>query len=230
MKQIKFFPKSLESEILVDKPQPSKNYIPQWYKDMPSFYNKKITFNNGIPDMTAKMCVPFSDAFKMGYIQETWCDIYIESDSNDRIRYYFSSGPQIMDHRTHSSMPKNNFYYDIEFSWKLQWIPQLPKGYSVIYTHPFNFNDLPFQSATGIVDSDKLLYENDANHPFYLKKGFTGLIPKGTPMYQVIPFKRDSWKSDFLQYDFKKQMLANNTRKYFWGAYKKMFHSKKVFE
>ena len=30
--------------------------------------------------------------------------------------------------------------------------------------------------------------------PFFLKAGFTGIIPKGTPIAQLIPFKREDWK------------------------------------
>jgi len=29
-----------------------------------------------------------------------------------------------------------------------------------------------------------------------MKNNFEGLIPKGTPVIQVIPFKRDNWKSN----------------------------------
>jgi hypothetical protein len=30
-----------------------------------------------------------------------------------------------------------------------------------------------------------------------LRKDFNGLIPKGTPYAQIVPFKRDSWKSEY---------------------------------
>jgi hypothetical protein len=31
--------------------------------------------------------------------------------------------------------------------------------------------------------------------PFFLIKGFTGVIPAGTPYAQLIPFKRENWES-----------------------------------
>ena len=51
-----------------------------------------------------------------------------------------------------------------------------------------------------MVDTDK--YPIPVHFPFLLKKNFEGLIKQGTPIIQVIPFKRESWKSS---YSFLKQ-------------------------
>jgi hypothetical protein len=61
-------------------------------------------------------------------------------------------------------------------------------------SHPANRFDLPFTTLSGIVDSDTALHEG--NLPFFIKEGFEGLIPKGTPIFQIIPFKRENWKSE----------------------------------
>mgnify|MGYP000079237726 FL=1 len=42
------------------------------------------------------------------------------------------------------------------------------------------------------MDSDKISV--NGNVPFFLKEGFYGLIPEGTPYAQVIPVKRKLWK------------------------------------
>jgi len=34
------------------------------------------------------------------------------------------------------------------------------------------------------------------NYPFFLNRGFEGIIPVGTPMCQIIPFKRETWKAE----------------------------------
>ena len=45
----------------------------------------------------------------------------------------------------------------------------------------------------GIVDTDK--YVAPVNFPFVINDPkFEGLISKGTPIAQIIPFKRNSWK------------------------------------
>ena len=230
LKDINFFPKSLEAEILVDKPEPSRNFIPVWYKKLHAFENNKFSINeHGESNATAKMCVPFSDAFSMGYIQKLWADIYIE-DRSDGVYYSSSSQYAPISHRDNlSGIPIDNSYYPYEFVWKMQWIPKLPDGYSILYTHPFNRTDLPFYSLTGIVDADKFYHEGQGNHPFYIKKGFTGKIPYGTPIVQIIPFKRDSWKSMFEEFDEKNKIIPQLLKKQFYGVYKKLFWSKKEF-
>ena len=62
--------------------------------------------------------------------------------------------------------------------------------------------------------------------PIYIKEGFEGIVEKGTPMFQIIPFKRSNWDSEFsfLQDgDFEiridrdvKATIVNNYIKNFW--------------
>ncbi len=59
-------------------------------------------------------------------------------------------------------------------------------------THPFNRHELPFISATAIMDADD--WGLAGTHSFWLKKGFEGLIPAGTPIVQVLPILREDWK------------------------------------
>lgn len=232
-KRIEFIPKTLEAEILVEKPVPASKCIPNWYKDAEKYIGGPKIFNKNdgkILNLGMKSCIPFLDTFLTGYIQKTWCDINIEEE-NGEIRIYQSSIPKVIGHRESASqLPKDVSYYPVEFTWKMQWIPKLPKGYSILYTHPINRFDLPFYSLTGIVDSDKFFYEDEANHPFLLKKGFNGLIPAGTPMVSIIPFKRDRWRSFFKEYNEKKQMLKFFPSKLFEGYYKKNMWSKKEFK
>jgi hypothetical protein len=51
---------------------------------------------------------------------------------------------------------------------------------------------LPFTTLSGIHDTDGGLHEGKI--PFYIKSDFEGIIPAGTPIMQLIPIKRDSWK------------------------------------
>jgi hypothetical protein len=43
------------------------------------------------------------------------------------------------------------------------------------------------------MDTD--IYGHSGSIPFSIKIGFEGIIPKGTPFLQMIPIKRESWKS-----------------------------------
>lgn len=213
-------------------PKSSKNFLPQWYKQIKKFNNNKIEIiekNNQVyANTSVKSCMPFFDSMTNGFIQETWCDIYIEKN-NEEINYFWSLDPQIISHRefiSSENMLKNKEFYNLEFIWKQYWMPKLPKGYSMLFIHPLNRTDLPFFTLSGIIDSD-LFYETPdmgGNIPFYIKNGFSGIIPAGTPMYQMIPIKREKW------FDFGGKINTYKNKKiktFFYDGYKKMYWQKK---
>lgn len=232
--KIEFVPVSKEAELVVPMPKPAKLYVPDWYKNFP-VSPKKISFRDpgDIGSQNIKACVPLLDAYTNGYIQETWTDIHVESseDGFSVVDYNWAMGPQIIKHRDNSSgFSVSNIFYDLEFLWFEQWLPKLPDGYSALYTSPLNHFDLPFRSLDAVIDSDKYHHEYGGQYPFYINKGFSGIIPAGTPMYQIIPIKRNSWSSSTEKFDYnlnrKRQHLI---RKKFVGAYKDMFWQKKNF-
>jgi hypothetical protein len=77
------------------------------------------------------------------------------------------------------------------------------------------------------VDTDT--YKAPVNFPFVLNDvKWEGIIPAGTPMAQVIPFKRESWKhrigsdkelKEQKNVDMKlKTLLFNSYKKHFWSS------------
>ena len=75
------------------------------------------------------------------------------------------------------------------------WTIKTPPGWSCLIAHPFGYSNIPIKTIPGIVDTDVL--ETEINTPFFIKKDFEGIIEKGTPMFQIIPIKRDNWESEF---------------------------------
>lgn len=219
----------------VPQPKAAKNYMPNWYKETPKYYNNNIkmvsvpNLKEKRPNLTMKSCMPFMDTFLMGYIQETWCDLYIIK-TEESIEYEWALDPPIISHRENvssSELLKNDEFYNIEFEWRQYWIPKLPNGYSMLYTHPLNRTDLPFYSLTGVVDSDVFYtHQNGGAHPFYIKKDFVGLIPAGTPMYQMIPIKREKWNSNKGRHQ---ESNGISPRRFFQDGYKKLYWQKKEY-
>jgi len=230
MPNIIFRPNSKEAELTVAKPVPAKNYLPNWFKQCPMHTTDRLEFDSeGESNLTMKACVPFVDTFLTGYIQETWCDVYINTNTGE---YRFSTSPQIMTHRAEDKQhyPKIQNFNKQEFVWHQVWIPELPEGYSMLYTHPLNRYDLPFKSLSGIIDHDGLIMEKIATHPFFIQEGFEGIIPKGTPMFQMIPIKRESWQSSFEEYNENLLIESGKIRQFFTGGYKKLFWKKKDYK
>jgi hypothetical protein len=230
--KIQFYPSSRDTALVVPPPKPAAFYIPEWYKKIPKFAETDLHLNdNGrVEGVNIKSCMPFLDSMINGYIQETWQDIIVEH-RDGKLTVASPSGPQITDSRGdnfHSPIGKG--FYQNEFVWKAPWIPRMPKGWSILYTSPANHSQLPFETATGIVDADNFYHSPFGNLPFYIKHGFTGRIPAGTPMYQMIPVKRESWESEVMPWNEPEQrkriaMVASKA----YGAYKDLFHTKKEF-
>lgn len=229
MKKITFIPSSEEIENLVPFPKPAKLYVPEIYKKIKNDTLKNPKFEGHVVKNNIKQCMPFFDSLTNGYIQETWTDIYIKNEG-DYCRFIWSSDPKIMSNREYKNKDIDNIFHQIEFVWSQPWKIKIEKGYSCLVVHPLNRDDLPFFTLSGIIDSDKYYHANFGNIPFYLKKDFEGLIPSGTPMYQIIPIKRDNWKTEILKFDEKQQkILSYQIQKKFWGAYKNNFWIKKNF-
>jgi len=234
MKKIIFRPSLADNHIFVTPPKPANFYKAEWYEKISAFYNEEQIYGEGhFDNLTIKHCVPFRDSLFAGYIQESWQDIHFSiNEDNGMINYRFPSAPEIINHREHSTLPMGEEYHPAEFVIKMPWAAETPAGWSILVTQPFNRPELPFYVPSAIIDSDKLTNTTgDANIPFYLRKDATGLIKAGTPMYQMIPFKRDSWKSEIAEFDgdlHKKTWAV--TKQHFWGGYKKHFWQKKTYK
>ena len=235
--KITFIPATREVELLVPPPKPAKLSIPEWFKNVPAVNEKNLTVDEGgIPDVNIKNCIPFFDIFTSGYIQETWTEIYINIEELDdktyKVEFGFSSGPEIMSYREKPTTLKiSDEYFPIEFIWIQHWVPIVPEGYSVLHTHPLNRFDLPFVSLSGVVDSDKWSHEYAGAYPFFLKKEYNGkIIPIGTPMFQMIPIKREPWESSLTVFNPEEVLQKTNfARRFIYDAYKNNFWTKKNY-
>jgi hypothetical protein len=193
--------KFASSHKYVPTPVPSFSNIPEWFKKIPKYggsdsdpvIGPEGTFIN----RTVKHCSPFLDALTLGYVVELWHDIQIvRTMEGPEIRW--TVDPKSVDARSKGAMsgfPTPPGCYPIQFVWQSPITFKTPPGYSVLVTHPLNRTDLPFICMSGVVDSDRDVIQR-GNVPFYLSEDFEGIIEAGTPIFQLIPFKRDDWKSE----------------------------------
>jgi len=216
-KKIIFHSTMTDFDIL--KPTTSSRNVPSWFRKM-----------NSVTDgtMTVKKCVPFLDALTSGYMIPLAADVFW--DKKNKIFGSNASGPIVSSHYLVQSeaveIPKE---YDPQpHKWISNWHIKTPRGYSCLITHPLNRTDLPFYSFSGIVDTDK--HPMVINFPFVLRKDFDGKIEAGTPMVQIIPFKRDRWTSDFIDdgpsHTYRNQYKVEEAP---FGYYKKNFWDRKYF-
>lgn len=233
---VEWIPQNEYASEFIPPPKPAKNYIPEWYKNMPPFAGGQTPTikDHCRADATEKLCMPLMDTFTVGYIQESWCDVHIRiDDDGNRKVIQANTSEQLITDRIERNyiIPDNSNNEDLHINWVTQWEPKTPKGWSTYYSHPFNQYDVPFRTIDGIIDTDR--WWIGGSIPFVLKKGFEGVIPKGTPIYQMIFFKRENWKSKILKYnDIKndRQKLYDKVFNHFHSGYRKNIWIKKSYE
>lgn len=214
----------------IEQPKPASAFIPDWYKNMDSYIGgeKKPTGQGGTA-ATVKRCMPVFDAMTAGYIITLPADVYVSI--KDEQQYFEWSDLGLVQFHPIEQAPEHPAKKPYAYpKWINHWSIKTPKGYSTLFVQPFH-REAPFTILPGIVDTDE--YYAPVNFPMVINDPkFEGMIPKGTPIAQVIPFKRESWSMEFgNQKDIEDQ--ANITRKLqtkFFDSYKSMFRAAKEYK
>jgi hypothetical protein len=223
------------------KPSSIIKFIPEWFRKADRFAKNPVTGEFWIgPDKgkvpTWKACPALFDIIGTGYAFVTPCDIefYINDKGKidvkvmDKMFGAFCSARPPMPQFEHP----HGFYQD-HFAWFPEWAVKAPEGYSVLYSSPFNRYDLPFMTVSGIIDNDKV--NLPGSMPFFIRDGWTGIIPAGTPYAQLIPFKREDWSSEYVIEDDQTITMKNieNSNKYRvpdGGVYKNEVWTKRTYD
>jgi hypothetical protein len=234
---IEFTPRSLFAQDILPKPLVSKKFIPEWYSKMNIFFDNDkqygiSKFNKLATNTTMKSCTPFLDALMFGYMWYLPMDLEIRFEKNNFNFNWKTDNEMITRHEKdqHPSLPKAFNGHDFVAKFTFDFIIKTPKGYSTLFTHPLNRHDLPFRTFSGVVDTDK--YTQAVQFPFQMlnidKNIF--ILEKETPLCQIIPFKRDDWKSSFKNFNNKKiQKDYFNFKSVIKKSYKNQYWSQKKY-
>jgi hypothetical protein len=215
-----------DEEYPLGAPIPAKNEIPEWYKNGEVYYQNKEKHecnsprckHNGDKSPGLKTCMPMFDILTSGYFLVTPFDIYVGKNEDGSLKITWN-GPESWsgfvgerEKESGATIPRPAGHLPNHLVWSSKWGWKTPKGYSLIITHPFNRYDLPFTTMSGFEDTDKVFV--NGNIPFFIKEGFSGLIPAGTPIIQMIPVKRDRWKGiiDNAKLDLMKRQISKISR------------------
>ena len=235
----------IEAEIDISEtyyPVPAKALLPDWFKKMGTHINGGEEFleyeGRVVNSSTAKKCMPMFDAITSGYLIVTTQDVETYIDDNRIRAYRWPDGRfEVISH--HVSFQSIGLPVKMNTSpelpkWMNPWGIRTPKGYSCLFVNPMNRFEKVFRCFEGVVDTD--VYINQIHFPFYfIDEEWEGRIPAGTPIMQVIPFKRESWamKIRKLDSDSKITSQLKEVRQAvvskFYNAYKTIYWSKKDF-
>lgn len=242
-------------------PEPASKNIPEWYKDLESYIGgDKVPDGNGGTTGTIKRCMPVFDAINTGYIIKTPVDVYISQKkaeykdaehfektgetidlSEDKIKekgllktvpYYEWANFGILQFHPVEQAPNHpnrNNHQQSYPKWINPWAITTPPGYSVAFVQPWH-RESAFTIMPGVVDTD--IYTAPVNFPFVLNDvTWEGLIPAGTPIAQVIPFKREEWKMELggNQELIDTSKVTTKLRTRFFDSYKNQFRQPKEY-
>jgi hypothetical protein len=180
------------------KPYPAAKGMPDWWKEIPVYANEENTFDL-FPGstVTVKRCVPMLDVLTAGYYVPLWADLFVKQQNGGPF-IKWATKEEVAELWPPNQVKSFNFpegFTKLAFKNLHGWTIKTPPGWSCLFIHPVAYPNTPFRTISGIVDTDVL--DTDINVPFVIKEGFEGIIDRGTPMFQVIPFKREKWDSEF---------------------------------
>jgi|TARA_R110000824_G_scaffold388418_1_gene583988 hypothetical protein len=229
---------------------PSSKALPEWYRHLPA----QLTHNSSLEEIkrgnTIKGCMPVFDAMTQGYTIPLWVDLYVTityKDSNRDLNptpiVNFTWPPDnskpgpnqyVSTHAWHQTagVPIMEMSLGGSPAFKLQspWIIETPKNYSTLFVPILNNPPKNISFFSAVVATDN--YLDKINFPFVWtgEEEWEGLIPKGTPLIQVIPFKRDDFQHEIIKLNQVDKAKIDNTRQRvqtsFMNAYKQYFRRK----
>jgi hypothetical protein len=177
-------------EGVIAPPVPAKSYIPDWFRRLPAVDEGKVSPTD--TGLTIKRCMPFLDAMNTGWIIPLPATVRLKISNGgrdveagwdfDRTLISFHGAHQV---RGNPKEPRaackfHNF-----------WTVVTPPGWSCLFVDPLNRPNPIFEVIAGIVDTDT--YRASVHFPFFpVAADGLHVIEKGSPMVQVIPFRRDS--------------------------------------
>jgi len=201
----------IDTDVLLESiphPVPAAKMIPDYYKSISSTVNQLDGMDyHGL--QTLKKCMPFLDPMTTGYIIPAWTDFALDVGVNGTGEILplskFGEGNggsgDVIDKHAKEQLPYHPFekvypYSETILKFMSPWNITTPKGYSCLFTSPFNHLQTDVKILDGIVDTDD--HKLTIHFPFIWTGFESGMhvIEKGTPLIQVFPFKRESLKLD----------------------------------
>lgn len=183
----------------IPDPEPASKHLPDWYRELPhqaSGHDERISLD----DKTARKCAPLLDAMTAGWIMKLPYETEVSIDRSTKQMQVRSRGSEelatIFPWRAVGGEQSDLAYPPIQMN--LRWIVKVPPGYSLFVVPPLNrdeYADL-FQPYAGFIDADKRF--NQMNTVLQWQRDYTGVLDAGTPLVQIIPFRRDGMISQAL--------------------------------
>jgi hypothetical protein len=179
-----------EDEGVIAPPIPARNYLPDWFRKLPAVTETEVSPTN--TGLTIKRCMPFLDAMTTGWIIPLPATVRLDiRDGGARVDAGWDFDRTLVSFHGAHQVRGNPMEPRAACKFHNFWTIRTPPGWSCLFVDPLNRPNGLFEVIAGVVDTDS--YPAPVHFPFF-PIGPDGLhvIEKGSPMVQVIPFRRDS--------------------------------------
>lgn len=187
----------------VPEPVLARTALPDWLRRMPPEAESAVA---GASVRTVKQCPPFLDAMQAGILFPLTADLTVRDGV-----FAWASGlpadPLVRVSRAPIGVhvPEQAagapFFDPSCFIVKFvnPWTVVLPDGWSLLVGHPANREELPFRTLCGLVDD----FPGGLVHfpALWTAPAFEGVLPRGTPVAQALPVRREALDLDIAAMD-----------------------------
>lgn len=175
---------------VIAPPVPARAYLPDWFRKLPAVDDAVTGLNN--TGLTVKRCMPFLDAMTTGWILVLPATVRLEISGNGtRVDAGWDFDRTLVSNHGAHQVKGNPFGARPPCKFHNFWTIATPPGWSCLFVQPLNRPNGVFEVVSGIVDTDT--YRAPIHFPFFAT-GEDGMhvVEKGSPLVQIIPFRRDS--------------------------------------
>jgi Family of unknown function (DUF6065) len=179
-----------EDHGVIAPPVPAKAYLPDWFRRLPAVDETVEGTNN--TGLTVKRCMPFLDAMATGWLIPLAATVRLEiSEAGTQVDAGWDFDRTMVSNHGMHQVKGNPWTGRPPCKFHNFWTITTPPGWSCLFINPMNRPNGIFEVVAGVVDTDT--YRSPIHFPFFAT-GPDGLhvIEKGSPIVQVIPFRRDA--------------------------------------
>jgi Family of unknown function (DUF6065) len=177
-----------EDKDVIAEPVPAKGVLPAWFRQLPGVDKSQVTAtNNGL---TVKRCLPFVDAMSAGWIIPLAAPVRLEiSEGGQTVTAGWEFDRELVSNHGAFQIAGSPYEPHPPMKFHNYWTIRTPKGWSCLFLPPINRPNGVVEVLSGLVDTDN--YTSLINFPFVaIAPDGVHTLKKGTPLVQVIPFRR----------------------------------------
>jgi hypothetical protein len=211
----------------IPAPYPAVKNLPDWYKTLAR--DVELPGVRGTLH-TLKQCPPFLDAMSIGYIIPLSGDANFEMDNAGQLKFDCPNGDASIELHHPAQVAGSPWGQRSVIKFMNPWIIVTPPGYSTLFVPPMNHQEISFHVLAGVVDTDRFYSQINFPAVCLMERGTKCTLKRGTPLMQVIPFKRETWRHEIGHADAQRVAASVRSISHSHHVYREQAWQRKSFE